>query len=77
MILQSGDSCNGIYADRNFCFRFPKVPCGNSLEKVDENGNEVYTYNVKNQLASRKAETKAEDLEDGTYRYPDGSIRKE
>lgn len=32
------------------------APCGNRMEKVDKNGNEVYTYNVKNQLASRKSE---------------------
>ncbi len=38
--------------------------CGNRIKKVDKNGNEVYTYNVKNQLASRKSE-KAETY----YRY--------
>ena len=39
-------------------------PCGNRIKKVDKNGSEVYTYNVKNQLASRKSE-KAETY----YRY--------
>ena len=38
--------------------------CGNRLEKVDKNGKEVYTYNVKNQLVSRKSE-KSETY----YRY--------
>ncbi len=38
--------------------------CGNRLKKVDKNGNEMYTYNVKNQLVSRKSE-KAETC----YRY--------
>ena len=38
--------------------------CGNRIKKVDKNGSEVYTYNVKNQLASRKSE-KSETC----YRY--------
>ena len=38
--------------------------CGNRLERVDKNGNEVYTYNVKNQLVSRKS-AKAETF----YKY--------
>ena len=27
---------------------------GNHLDRVDKNGKEMYTYNVKNQLVSRK-----------------------
>ena len=38
--------------------------CGNRIKKVDKNGQEVYTYNVKNQLICRKSK-----MAETFYRY--------